>query len=240
VIGSEAGVAVVDPAINIGAGIDINGNDIANVTFNIIGNAIQSRGGAAANITSFLDSNVEGRINNNAITVNGIGSGVRTVAQETSNMIVEVRNNNITMGPANNSTSIDAQARFQTARLDLTLDNNTLDSDPTAVADINITSGSSAAGESNLVFVNIINNTIVPGGPTNILRLRVSDLSNTNRLFLQGFVEGGAGLEDDAVATWNANGNTPTATPANVTVSLTGTAIAPSAGVALVPDNPLP
>lgn len=240
VMSSEAGVAVVDPSINIGAGIDINGNDIANVTFNIIGNTIQSRGGAAANITSFLDSNVEGRINNNTITVNGIGSGVRTVAQETSNMIVEVRNNNITMGPANNSTSIDAQARFQTARLDLTLDNNTLNSDPTAVADINITSGSSTAGESNQVYVNIINNTVVAGGPTNILRLRVSDLSDTNRLFLQGFVDGGGGIEDDAVATWNANGNTPTATTANVNVSLTLSAIGPGAGVALVPDNPAP
>lgn len=242
-ISSEAGVGVVDPAINIGAGIDINGNDTANVTFNIIGNTIQSRGGAAVNITSFLDSNVEGRINNNVITVNGSGaggSGVRTVAQETSNMIVEVRNNNITMGPANNSTSIDAQARFQTARLDLTLDGNTLNSDPTAVADINITSGSSTAGESNQVFVNIINNVIVAGGPTNALRLRVSDVSNVNRLFLQGFVEGGAGLDDDAVATWNANGNTPTVTTASVNVSLTGSAVGPSNGIALVPDNPLP
>ena len=53
-------------------------------------------------------------------------------------------------------------------------------------------------------------------------------------------MEGGAGLDDDAVATWNANGNTPVVTAANVAVSLTGGATAPGAGTALVPDNPTP
>jgi hypothetical protein len=232
--------STIDSEADIGTGVDINGNDTSNVTFNVIGNTIQSRNGSAVNITSFLDANVMGRINNNVITVNTIGSGTRTVAQETSNMVVEIRNNDITMGPANSSSSIDAQARFDTARLDLTIGGNSINSDTTAVADINITSGSSTAGESNQVYVNIINNSVVAGGPNNVLRLRVSDVSNTNRLFLQGFVEAGAGLDDDAVATWNANGNTPTVTAANINVSLTGTAVAPLAGITLTPTNPLP
>jgi len=69
----------------------------------------------------------------------------------------------------------------------------------------------------------------------------VSDLNATSdpRIFLTGFVEGGAGVDDDAVATWNAKGNTPTATTANINVSLTGTAVAPSAGTALTPTNPI-
>jgi hypothetical protein len=135
---------------------------------------------------------------------------------------------------------IEMQARFDTARLDATINNNNIDSDAAALADINITAGSSAAGESNQVYVNILNNDVAAGGPTNVLRLRVSDLASATRLFLTGFVEGGAGIEDDAVATWNAKGNTPVATTSNVAVSLTGTAVAPSAGTALTPTNPAP
>ena len=56
----------IDSGAGIGTGIDLNGNDLATVNFNITGNpTIQSRGGAAVNITSFLDANVEGRVNSN-------------------------------------------------------------------------------------------------------------------------------------------------------------------------------
>ncbi|MNY66348.1 hypothetical protein D3C86_2037590 [compost metagenome] len=75
-----------------------------------------------------------------------------------------------------------------------------------------------------------------------MMRLRVSDLDGTTnpQMFLQGFVEGGAGIEDDAVATWNGNLNTPAATGSNIAVSLTGSAIGPVSGTALTPSNPLP
>jgi hypothetical protein len=129
------------------------------------------------------------------------------------------------MGAGNDSSAVDVQARFQTARLDFTLASNTLNSETTAVADINITAGSSTARETNPVYVHMLNNAVAAGGPTNILRLRVSDLdASTNPLmFLEGFIEAGAGIDDDAVATWNAKGNTPTATASNVNVSLPGT-----------------
>lgn len=249
---SKVNIDITNCTINsftdIGAGIDINGNDNGEVNFNIIGNpVIQSRGGHAISITSFLDANVMGRVNNNpSITANGSGaggSGLRAVAQETSNLIIQAKSNNITMGTANNSTPIDMQARFQTARIDVTLDDNTLDADPTALAAINITAGSSGADETNpRVFANIINNEVLAGGAPNVMRLRVSDLDGTTNplMFLQGFLEGGAGTEDDAVATWNANANTPAATVANIVVSLTASAVGPLAGTALTPANPLP
>jgi hypothetical protein len=235
----------INSVSDIGAGIDINGNDNSEVNFNVIGNPIiHSQGGAAVNITSFLDANVMGRVNDNpAITVNSIGSGVRAVAQETSNLVVEVKNNGITMGSANNSTPIDMQARFETARIDITLDNNNLNSDPTAVADINIIAGSSNPNETNpRVYVNFINNDVAAGGPMNVLRLRVSDLDGTTNplMYLTGFVEGGSAVDDDAVATWNGNSNTPLVTAANINVSLTGTATAPLSGTALTPTNALP
>lgn len=250
VIGDDDSVVSVDIVNNlidseaaIGTGIDLNASDGAQLAFNVIGNTIQSRGGNAVNVTASTGADIEGRINDNDITANASGSGVRILPQDTgTTAIVEVRDNSITMGAGNGSSAIEAQARFGDARLDLTLDNNVLDSNPTALADINITAGSSTAGETNQVYANIINNDVVAGGPTNFLRLRTSDLDATTdpRIFLQGFVEGGPGLDDDAVATWNANGNTPVATAANINVTQTGTATAPAAGVAQTPDNPQP
>ncbi len=233
----------IDSGADIGTGIDIKGNDTADVNFNIFRNIVHSRNGAAINISSFLDSEVMGRINSNSdLTVAGIGSAVRVLAQETSHTIVEIKDNNMTMAALNNSSAVDLIARFQNARLDVTLDNNNINSEPSAVADINLQSGSSASGETNQIYADIKNNDVIAGGPTNVLRLRVSDLDGTSdpRIFLTGFVEGGAGIEDDAVATWNAKANTPAVATATVNVSLTGTAVAPSAGTALTPTNPLP
>ncbi|NIJ21870.1 VCBS repeat-containing protein [Sphingomonas naasensis] len=234
---------LIDSEAAIGTGVDLNASDGAQFAFNVIGNTIQSRGGNAVNVTASTGADVEGRINDNNITANASGAGVRVLPQDTgTTAIVEVRDNSITMGAGNGSSAIDAQARFGDARLDLTLDNNTLDSNTTALADINITAGSSTAGETNQVYVNIINNDVVAGGPTNLLRLRTSDLDATTdpRIFLGGFVEGGPGLDDDAAATWNANGNTPTATATNIVVTQTGTATAPAGGVVQTPDNPSP
>ena len=232
---------LIDSEATIGTGIDLNAGGTSQYAFNVIGNTVTSRGGNAINVTAFGGADIEGRINDNIVVANAIGAGVRIVPQDNgSTAIVEVRNNSITMGTGNSSAAIEAQARFGDARLDLTLDDNILDSNTTALADINITAGSSAAGETNQVYANIINNDVLAGGPTNLLRLRTSDLDGTSdpRIFLDGFVEGGPGLDDDAVATWNANGNTPVATAANIVVSQTGGATAPGAGVALVPDNP--
>src|SRR6185295_14825119 len=111
--------------------IDINANNTARLYFNILNNpVIRSRGGSAVNVTAFLDALIMGRVNNNTnISANGSGAGgtgVRVLPQENADVIVEVRNNNITMGETNNSSPIDVQARFQTARLDITLDNNNL------------------------------------------------------------------------------------------------------------------
>ncbi|KRC78957.1 beta strand repeat-containing protein [Sphingomonas sp. Root241] len=247
--------SVIDSQTGIGAGIDINGNDTSTVRFNIIGNpTIRSSGGAAINITSFISANVMGRISNNAnINVysqtpagtGASGSGVRLLAQENSHLTVAVTGNTLTQGAGNNSSAVDVIAREGSARLDLTLTGNIIDStDINTLADINLQSGSSSGTniETNQIYANIANNNLTATAAPNLLRLRVSELDNTHdpRIFLQGFVEGGAGIEDDAVATWNANGNTPLATTSNIAVSLSGTATGPSAGTAQIPTNPLP
>lgn len=167
------------------------------------------------------------------------------LAQENSHLTVAVTSNTLTQGAGNNSSAVDVIAREGSARLDLTLTGNVIDStDVNTLADINLQSGSSSGTniETNQIYANIANNNLTATAAPNLLRLRVSELDNTHdpRIFLQGFVEGGAGIEDDAVATWNANGNTPGATTANIAVSLTGTATGPSAGTAQTPTNPLP
>ncbi|TGX54113.1 hypothetical protein E5A73_08295 [Sphingomonas gei] len=247
---------VIDSGTGIGTGIDINGNDTATVRFNIIGNpTIRSSGGSAVNISSFLSANVMGRVANNANISNynnqnpavtgAYGSNVRLLAQESSHLTVAIMGNSLAQGAGNNSSAVDVIAREGSARLDLTLTGNVIDStDVNTLADINIQSGSSSGSniETNQIYANIANNNLTATAAPNLLRLRVSELDNTHdpRIFLQGFVEGGAGIEDDAVATWNANGNTPGATAANIAVSLTGTATGPSAGTAQTPTNPLP
>ena len=236
---------VIDSQTGIGTGIDLNSNGTAQFSFNVYNNVVTSRSGNAVNITAFGGSDIEGRFNDNVVTANTSGAGIRIVAQDAgSTAIVEVADNNVTMGVGNGGSAIDVLARTGDARADVTLDNNNLDSNPTAVADINITAGASVVGETASVYANIINNDVLAGGPTNVLRLRVADADATAtslpQIFLGGFVEGGAGLDDDAVATWNANGNTPTTTAATVVVSLTTGATAPSAGVVQVPDNAEP
>ncbi|MDT8758567.1 hypothetical protein MZO42_07645 [Sphingomonas psychrotolerans] len=246
---------VIDSGTGIGTGIDINGDDTATVRFNIIGNpTIRSSGGSAVNITSFINANVMGRVQNNTISnynnqdtsvTGAYGSNVRMLAQENSHLTVAVTGNTLSQGPGNNSSAVDTVAREGSARLDLTLTGNTItQTDPATLAAINVQSGSSSstAIETNQIYANIANNNLTVPGGVNLLRLRVSELDNTHdpRIFLQGFVDGGAGIEDDAVATWNANGNTPGATTANIAVSLSGTATGPSAGTAQTPTNPLP
>jgi hypothetical protein len=234
----------ISSVINTGTAIDISGSDNSEVNFNVIGNPVISGGGGpSVNITSSLDANMMGRINDNpAITPAGNGgdrSGIRAVAQETSNMIIEARNNTISMGPNNSSKTIDMQARSQTARLDVTLDGNTVDANSTAPVSIHITAGSSGADETNpRVYANIINNQVLLG-PTEVIRLQISDLDGTTnpQLFLQGFVESGNGLEDDAIATWNGNLNLPTANASRLGV---WGGIGPDSGTALTPTNPLP
>ena len=72
--------STLDSQADIGTGIDINSDDTATFSFNILNNpTIQSRGGAAVNITSFLDSHMERRVNNNTdIEVLGL-AGIRSV-----------------------------------------------------------------------------------------------------------------------------------------------------------------
>jgi hypothetical protein len=237
----------LDSQADIGTGIDINSDDTATVSFNIVSNpTIQSRGGAAVNITSFLDSHMEGRLNNNPDieVLGGAGIPVRLVAQETSDMIVEINGNTVSNVNGTEDTAIDVQSRFQTARVDATITNNIVTGEPSGVAGINLISGSSTAGESNITCGDVANNNVTNAAAnvTRAHRIRISDLSNTNRLFLEGFVDGGATATNDTEATWNARGNLPVSAAGNeVTASLTGTAVGPSAppgGVCLAVDTP--
>ncbi|HSE31384.1 MAG TPA: choice-of-anchor Q domain-containing protein, partial [Pyrinomonadaceae bacterium] len=233
--------STLDSQTDIGTGIDINTDDTATMNFNILNNpTIQSRGGAAVNITSFLDSHMEGRVNNNADieVLGGPGIPVRLVAQETSDMIVEINGNTVSNVNGTEDTAIDVQSRFQTARVDATITNNNVTVENTGIADINLISGSSTAGESVVTCGDVANNTAHGNGAARAFRVRISDLSNTNRLFLEGFVEAGTATQDTE-ATWTSRGNTPGA--AEVIASLTATAVgplAPPGGVCLAVDTP--
>ncbi|HYP53142.1 MAG TPA: hypothetical protein VEQ42_06355, partial [Pyrinomonadaceae bacterium] len=144
--------STIDSGAGIGAGLDLSANDAARLNFNVLNNpAILTRQGAAVNVITFSGGQVQGRVNDNPnVRVRGTGaagSGVRLVAQDISTMIVEARRNTVVLEPTNNSNAIDATARFQTARLDVTLDDNTTSVQNVALADINLTAGASSARE---------------------------------------------------------------------------------------------
>jgi hypothetical protein len=165
----------------------------------------------------------------------GAGIPVRVVAQETSHAVVEVNNNTVTNVNGTEDTDIDVQSRFQTARADVTITNNTVSPEVTGVAGINLIVGSSTAGESNITCGDVANNNVpnAGAGVVRAFRVRNSDLSNTNRLYLEGFTT-------DTPTTWINRGNLP-ANAAEVAVSLTGTAVAPSGppgGVCEAVDTP--
>ncbi|MCW2922761.1 MAG: hypothetical protein JWM98_165 [Thermoleophilia bacterium] len=229
----------IDSGADIGTGIDLNSNDTAIHRYNIIGNPIiHSQGGSGVNITSFLGSTIMGRIQNNpAISVAAIGGAIRVLAQETSSNVVDITNNVATAAPSD-AFVIDGISRAGTARLDATIANNTTTaSATTGLADINFQAGASAAGESNVICGYVHNNAASSAGVSKAFRVRVSDISNTVRMYLQGFVASSEG-------TWNANGNTPVSSSlSEVAQSYTGTAVLPSAppgGTCFTPSNPLP
>jgi hypothetical protein len=236
----------LDAQADIGTGIDINTDDTATMNFNILNNpTIQSRGGSAVNITSFLGSHMEGRVNNNPDieVLGGAGIAVRLVAQETSTMIVEINGNTVSNVNGTEDTTIDVQSRFNTARVDATITSNTITARTAGIAGINLISGSSTAGESNITCGDIASNNVTnaAGNATRAFRVRISDLANTNRMFLEGFVEAGTATQDTE-ATWNGRSNLPvSAGGAEVTASLTGTAVgplAPPGGVCQAVDTP--
>ncbi len=248
-INMDATGNTIDAQADIGTGFDINSDDTATFNFNILNNpTIQSRGGAAVNITSFLGSHMEGRVNNNPDieVLGGAGIGVRLVAQETSSMIVQISNNTVSNVNGTEDTTIDVQSRFQSARVDVTINGNTVTPRTAGIAGINLISGSSTAGESNITCGNVSNNNVTNAAANAVraYRLRLSDISNTNRIYLEGFTEAGTQTQD-AEATWNNKGNTPTSNAATTTAeeviaSLTGTAVDPSAppgGVCQVVDT---
>jgi hypothetical protein len=185
------------------------------------------------NITSFLSGHIEGRVSNNSDieVLGGAGIPVRMVGQETSTMVVEVSGNTVSNVNGTEDTVIDAQSRFQTARVDATITNNAVTGEVTGIAGINLISGSSTAGEANITCGDVANNNVTnaAGNTIRAFRIRVSDLSNTNRMYLEGFVEAGTPLQD-VQATWNARSNLPaSAGGSEVAASLTGTAVGPLA-----------
>jgi hypothetical protein len=112
---------------------------------------------------------------------------------------------------------------------------NAVSGEVTGVAGINLIPAHPLQLESNITCGDVANNNVTnaTGNTTRGFRVRVSDLSNTNRLFLDGFTI-------DTATTWINRGDLP-ASSAEVAVSLTGTAVAPSApvgGTCLAVDIP--
>ncbi len=131
----------IDSGADIGTGIDLNGNDLATVNFNITGNpTIQSRAGRGGE-----HHVVPGRQRRGAGQQQPGHRGAAAArrsrparrAGDEQHDRRDQREHDLERD-GTEDTAVDVQSRFQTARVDATITNNTVTGEPTGVAGINL------------------------------------------------------------------------------------------------------
>ncbi len=236
----------------------------AKTTFNIINNtSILTKGGFPIEIysnnfdgsdfTPASGRGLEGKFNNNILTRHSTdaGTGVFVLVRGKSNGVVQVSGNTIIKGDltvqANENTP---SAANETARLDATITNNTIEQLLSNYA-IVVQSGNGNTpvdGSGNGTFSNVINcvkisgNTINPtnSGALGLIRFRTEGITggNASRIWREG-VNGTS--ETSSVNYWNNNGNIPTGTStfgsSQVRDSGFGILEFRAAGTCLTPNN---
>ena len=134
---------VFDPQGGTGRAIGINAEDTAQIDFNINRNAkIYGSGGPIINVFGINDAQIEGRINNNTDIrgggVGSVGSPINLHPEDSSNAIIEVIGNTITLSgsdPAIFARSLGDGGGPSTddATLDVTIRNNNITLSGTAL-----------------------------------------------------------------------------------------------------------
>lgn len=223
-----------NPGAGGAAAVDFVTNGNGDMDFNIVGNpSIQSRSINAVNISGNGSSTLEGRINDNTVSIasggTGSGIGIRVINNGNSNGKVEIHNNNVT---AFTDPGIYAQAVGGTGRLDAKITNNTVAvNTATGSYYIDVIAGASSSVLTNKTCANVANNATGSVTGSIIANWRARSATASHELLLQG---GGA----TATANWNANTNTPAAPPGAVNQS--GSGVFTFGATCLLPTNPPP
>lgn len=165
--GSNAGGSPGQAIINVSA----SGTGFA--TFNIHDNpSLSCRAGVGINVAINADSEVRGFIQDNpnifSVVGNNPGAGINAIVDQTGKAVIVLDNNVVTQQtgtPANGfQIGLRASARNAgTGELDLTVINNTVNvanSGTNGFEGITVDAGNSSGGESNIVKLNLSNNSI--------------------------------------------------------------------------------
>lgn len=214
-----------------GGAIDIDTDDNGDIDFNIISNTL-FKGGLTIAVNFFAQGNstMEGRFNSNPVNVAaGSGSAIRAVAQETSNMKIEINGNTVT--GVLNDNGIEVVSRAGTGRMDAIISNNNItvgSAASTANAHIRAAAGASGSTFTNKTCAWVKNNTL--NGNFSFAHLE-GRVVNAHELILQG---GGASMS----ANWNNNTNSPASPPAVMNPLISGAGVISFSGTCNAPMNP--
>ena len=210
-----------------GGAIDIDAADNGDVDFNIISNTL-FKGALTSPVNFFAQGNstMEGRFNSNPVNVAaGSGTAIRAVAQESSDMKIEINGNTVTGVPLDNG--IDVLARAGDGRMDAIISNNTVTVAAGANAEIRAAAGASGSTFTNKTCAWVKNNTVSLNGFSQFEGRVVA----AHELILQG---GGGSMQGN----WNANANSPASPPAVMNPLISGAGVISFAGTCTAPANP--
>jgi hypothetical protein len=211
-------------------GIDLDADQASTMVFNVINNTVIARNGPGINIFGDTSANIQGRINNNTVSVlenpggSQVGTAVRVNLNKDSSGAIQIDSNNITSLGDDGGIEVSSigQTNVNTGQtLQVTVSNNTITMDPSTTYGIFLLSASNA-GDHNILIADVSNNTVTGAG---IFAFRARVPSANGSLLMEGF-------NTDAGNTWNIRGNTPIG---STSFGGSGTF---GAGIANLPTNP--
>jgi|GEM_PF-5374668 len=241
--GNTINAATFSPGSN---GLSLQAVSAATVNYNVINNTIKSsfNAGFTCNIGNQGTGTMKGRINSNSIEGAGIGSscnGISVAAYEKTKHITEIKNNTITNVSINGivSESNDNNIANANARMDATIQNNTINLVTNGYAHLAVTSVGFVPASTVISAANIGSN--ITNSPVTGLGAATFDVLSqgaNNQVILQGSTTAytnGSGDRTAALTTfWNANNAAGPRTAIDEQGG--GTIIS---GTVLTPDNSL-
>ncbi|WP_068841732.1 beta strand repeat-containing protein [Flavobacterium chilense] len=241
--GNTINAATISPGSN---GLSLQAVSAATVNYNVINNIIKSSfsAGFTCNIGNQGTGTMKGRINSNIIDGAGIGSscnGISVAAYEKTKHITEIKNNTITNVSTYGivSESNDNNITNGNARMDATIQNNTINLVTNGYAHLAVISVAFSPSSTLISAANVGNNTT--NSPVTGLGAATFDVLSqgaNSQVILQGPTtpySSGSGDRTAALTTyWNANNG---AGPRTAIDEQGGGTIVP--GIVLIPDNSL-
>jgi hypothetical protein len=215
--GTSGNHNVFDRQGGLSRAIGLNAEDTAILRFIVTDNTISGSGGPIINMFSINDAQVMGRINNNTITGGGVGSVGSPIfihPEDSSNAIIEVKNNVITQvgqdpGIMAISSGDGAGPSADDATLDITIANNTitLTNNAGGTVGIDLRSGPNSA-DITKTAANVTGNTVNLSASGSDIAFLTRIGSTGSNLYLQGPVVG-ANNQARATSNWSGNLNSP-------------------------------